>query len=266
MELFSTKIIFGTVFKSKRPDTILNKKLNSLLMKKTAIFVAIAMFLGTLTVGAQQTDSTMTTNNSVAATSTLTSKFLPMPEPLTMEKIFPAIGTYHSTQATTADATATQPTADPTTTQPAANATGDVMITLDPTNKGIVWIDGLPQGKVKAMLRVSPATYKIPAQKTEEGKDVPEGTLIYDKDANVLNICLGCKYNDVEPAQPFATTTDADMTTDATAKTTKKSKTKKAKVWTYTGAKAETVAPENPINPVTDDQQKQNDQQQDQQQ
>lgn len=228
-------------------------------MKKTAIFVAIAMFLGTLTVGAQQTDSTMTTNNTVAATTSLTSKFLPMPEPLTMEKIFPAIGAYHSVaQATAVDATATQPAAD------ANAATGDVMITLDPTNKGIVWIEGLPQGKVKAMLRVSPATYKIPAQKTEEGKDIPEGTLIYDKDANILNICLGCKYNDVQPAQPFATTTEADM--DATAKTTKKSSTKKAKVWSYTGAKAEPVVPENTMNPVANDQQKQNDQQQNDQQ
>ncbi|HEY9364430.1 MAG TPA: hypothetical protein VIQ00_14275 [Chitinophagaceae bacterium] len=240
--------------KVKGQIALLKKQLNNLLMKKTAIFVAIAMFLGILTVGAQQTDSTMTAKNTVAATTSLTSKFLPMPEPLTMEKIFPAIGTYHSTtQATAVDGAVTQPAAE------ATAPTGDVMITLDPTNKGIVWIEGLPQGKVKAMLRVSPATYKIPAQKTEEGKDIPEGTLIYDKDANVLNICLGCKYNDVEPAQAFATTADADM--DATAKTTKKASTKKAKVWTYTGAKAETVAPENTMNPAND-QQKQDDQQQ----
>ncbi len=36
------------------------------------------------------------------------------------------------------------------------------------------------------MLRKSPATYKIPAQKTEDGKDVAEGTMIFDKDANKL--------------------------------------------------------------------------------
>lgn len=54
-----------------------------------------------------------------------------------------------------------------------------------------MWIEGLPQGRVKAMLRKSPATYKIPAQKTEEGKEVAEGTLMFDKETNTLSICIG---------------------------------------------------------------------------
>ena len=74
----------------------------------------------------------------------------------------------------------------------------------------------------KSTLRKSPATYKIPVQplgevalqkkcqlqmltdakktktakvKEVKVKELPEGVLIYDKDANVLNVCIGCKYN-----------------------------------------------------------------------
>src|SRR5690606_21533162 len=93
----------------------------------------------------------------------------------------------------------------------------------------------------KAQLRQSPATYKIPAQKTEDGKSIEEGTLVYDTTANVLNICLGCTYDEVEPNTPFtiATETESTETSDATAKakTTKKKSASKAKVWNYTGAK-----------------------------
>lgn len=198
-------------------------------MKKTVLFIAIALFLGSMSMNAQ-TDPVVTSEATVVANTSLSSKFLPMPEPLTMEKIFPTIGNYQSTQTNIEGATA-------------------VTIVLDPENKGLVWIEGLPQGKIKAMLRVSPATYKIPAQKTEEGKDVPEGTLVYDKDANVLNICLGCKYNDVEPLKPFAST-EMEMTTDATVKVNKKSKVTKAKVWRYTGTKDQPIPAEKSMNPI----------------
>src|SRR5678815_5921834 len=79
------------------------------------------------------------------------------------------------------------------------NADQKVTVTLDDQNKGYAWVDGLPQGKVKAVLRQSPATYKIPAQKTESGTDVPEGTLIYDKDTKTISIMLGREYNDQDP-------------------------------------------------------------------
>jgi hypothetical protein len=192
-------------------------------MKKTAYFVAFAMFLGSFTLNAQ-TDTSATSNHYtyVTAKPGLTDKFLPMPGPLTMEKIFPATGNFQSTQTNIEGA-------------------ADINITLDSVNKGMVWIEGLPMGKVKAQLRQSPATYRIPAQKTEDGKSIAEGTLVYDTTANVLNICLGCNYDETEPAKPFTIATetvDADATAkaEATAKA-KKAKSSKVKVWNYTGAK-----------------------------
>jgi hypothetical protein len=178
----------------------------------------------------------------------------PMPEALTIEKIFPVLGNY---QLTDKEGTAST-----------------VSVTLDPSNKGIVWIEGLPQGKIKATLRKSPATYKIPVQPLGEeamateatteveakdaktakssktakaapkAKELPEGVLIYDKDANVLNVCIGCKYNNEDPAVAFtpAETTDAAATEEADKKTTKTAKKSKAKVAKikpvhYTGTK-----------------------------
>lgn len=137
---------------------------------------------------------------------------------LTTEDIFPAVGTYEST------------------TNPEA---ASVVITLDPENKGLVWIEGLPQGKIKAMLRKSPATYKIPAQKTEDGKDVAEGTLLFDKETNALSICIGKKYNAENPAEVF---TQPEMTDEVAAD--KKVKSKKAdqpKAWIYTATKVEKI-------------------------
>ena len=69
--------------------------------------------------------------------------------------------------------------------------------------------------------------------------------MIYDKDANVLNVCIGCKYNNEDPAVAFtpAETTDAAATEDKaekkTTKTAKKSKAKVAKIKPvhYTGTK-----------------------------
>ena len=162
---------------------------------------------------------------------------VPMPNPITTEQIFPVIGQYQST----------------------TNADQKITVTLDDQNKGFAWVDGLPQGKVKAVLRKSPATYKIPAQKTEGGTDVPEGTLIYDKDTKTISIMLGREYNDQDPASVFtnatATTEDQSMVTNDQSKMdqqkpsvtkTKGSKTKmKAKVekkpepWVFTGTKIE---------------------------
>ena len=155
------------------------------------------------------------------------SKLVPARAALTTADIYPAIGQYESTVNTDAS---------------------NVTITLDETNKGIVWINGLPQGRVKAMLRKSPSTYKIPAQKTEEGKEVAEGTLIYDKDANTLNIVIGKPFNVEDPASVFASTDDAVVTETKTKGSKTKIKTKTVKAWTYSGSKVvvETAATPNP--------------------
>jgi hypothetical protein len=138
------------------------------------------------------------------------------PAPTTAD-IFPALGKYES--ATNADA-------------------ASVTISLDAENKGLVWIEGLPQGKVKAMLRKSPATYKIPAQKTEDGKDVAEGTALFDKETNTLSIIIGKNYNAAEPAAVFAP--EPVEETVAASKTTKTKKTvAPPKPWIYTGTKVE---------------------------
>ena len=149
---------------------------------------------------------------------------------LTTQDIFPALGAYEST------------------TNPEAPS---VSVSIDPQNKGLVWIEGLPQGKIKAMLRKSPATYKIPAQKTEDGKDVAEGTLIYDKDTRTLSIVIGKTYNNEDPSAAFAApaigtaeeaTANADVKSKTTStktktKTTKTKKPEAPKAWTYTGTK-----------------------------
>lgn len=195
-----------------------------------------------------------------------TYKMQPMPEALTTEKIFPVIGKYQLTDKDGAQSTVT--------------------VALDEANKGIVWIDGLPQGKIKATLRKSPATYKIPVQplgevapaeempapdadakdakkakaktakvKEVKPKELPEGILIYDRDANVLNVCIGCKYNNEDPAIAFTSSTETDAaateeaekaekkTAKKTAKKSSKTKVAKIKPVHYTGTKViETTA------------------------
>jgi hypothetical protein len=142
-------------------------------------------------------------------------KMIPARAPLTTADIFPVIGKYESTTNTEA---------------------GTVSIMLDEQNNGLVWVEGLPQGKIKAMLRKSPATYKIPLQKNEAGKDVAEGTLIYDKGTNTLSICIGKAFNAEDPALAFAQPA-AEPAPAATAKTSKTKKPVQPKAWIYTGTK-----------------------------
>ena len=147
-------------------------------------------------------------------------KMVPPRAPITTEQIYPVIGSYTTTVNTDAS---------------------DVKIMLDESNKGIVWIEGLPQGRIKAMLRKSPSTYKIPAQKTEDGKDIAEGTLVFDKDANTLNIVIGKPYNTEDPLSvftPAAVEEPAVAEVKTKTKGTKtKVKTKAVKAWTYSGTK-----------------------------
>lgn len=152
-----------------------------------------------------------------AITSKYEGKYLTARTASTEADIFPVIGKYES--ATNADAPA-------------------VSIALDAENKGIVWIEGLPQGRIKAILKRSPSTYKIPAQKTEDGKEVAEGTLIFDKMTNSLSINIGKAFNDVDPAAAFAVV--AEEPAPATTKSSKSKKTKtvqQPKPWIYTGTK-----------------------------
>jgi hypothetical protein len=153
-------------------------------------------------------------------------KMLPARAPLTTADYYPVLGEFESSTNTDA---------------------AHLTITQDETNKGVIWITGLPQGKLKAMLRRSPSTYKIPDQKNEEGKDVVGGTLIFDKETNSLSILLGKEYDITNPESAFAPVVAEPATTVVVKDHGKKTKVKKAKqpvTWTYTGTKLvkETVA------------------------
>jgi hypothetical protein len=113
---------------------------------------------------------------------------------------------------------------------PSGSSSANLTITVDEQNIGIVWIDGLPQGRIKALLKKSPATYKIPAQKTAEGKSVSGGTLIFDPATKEINIVLGKAFNDANPAAALATQASG-----------------KSKAFVYTGAKADATAMQMPI-------------------
>ena len=154
---------------------------------------------------AKETDPYSPYNNPTVTAITSKYTFSKKPEALTTEKMFPVIGNYEITEE---------------------NNSGNIHITLDPEVKGIVWVDGLPQGKIKAMLRQSPATYKIPAQKSDLDKEVPEGTLMYDEDTKTLSICLGLPYNNEDPSSAFLMPAEEE-TSDASTKNNKTSKTKK---------------------------------------
>lgn len=104
------------------------------------------------------------------------------------------------------------------------SSAGDVVITLDTANKGMIWVEGLSQGKFKAIMKKSPSTYKIPAQKSESGKAVSEGTLFLNPTTKELTIVLGRSFDDADPTSFLTNPT--------------KTKTKE---WQYTGTKA--VAP-----------------------
>jgi len=196
-------------------------------MKNTIVIALSALVLGTVA----QAQSTV---DSIAAKYQLQA----MPQPLTVEKTFPVIGTYQL-NAGAAGTVTTGASTD------AAATTQQVTISLDTANKGVVWIEGLPEGRMKAYLRHAPATYRIVAQKSESGRSIPEGTLIFDPNTNLLNIALGKAYDDADPSAVFnmnaAAGTDAVATAPATVKVkTKNSGVKtKSKVFFYTATKVE---------------------------
>lgn len=191
-------------------------------MKLTFLAVIVSLLLS-FTINAQTPETKKPSNPTVDS---ITSKYTlaPMPNALTTEQIFPVIGQYQSS----------------------ANAEEKLTVTLDETNKGFVWIDGLPQGRVKAILKRSPSTYKIPAQKTADDKEVLEGTLIYDKDSKVINVVLGRPFNDQDPASvlnPEAPVEEVAVTKTKPGKT--KTKVKKVEPWVFTGTKIEQTTASN---------------------
>jgi hypothetical protein len=158
-----------------------------------------------------QPATTPTTTETVLADTTVYAAYVSNPdelkglttEALKPEHAFPVLGSFNGAGA----------------------STESVTITLDQTNKGIVWVEGLPQGKFKALMKKAPATYKIPAQTSESGKPVAEGTLFYNPSSKEVAIMLGRAFNDADPQ----------------ASLTIPSKKTKSKVTQYTGIKA--VAP-----------------------
>jgi len=184
---------------------------------KNTMFLLAAALLFSVAVNAQSTVDSIRAKYQLQ----------PMPEALTIEKAFPVLGTY---QLTNQDGT-----------------TQNIVVSMDSASKGIVWVEGLPEGKFKAYLKRSPSTYRVITQKSPEGKQVPEGTLHFDPTTNTLHVALGKKFDEADPAGIFALTTPA---TDATAMATtaptevkvktKKGDTKtKSKVMIYTATKAE---------------------------
>ncbi|MBS1609661.1 MAG: hypothetical protein JSS70_13060 [Bacteroidetes bacterium] len=205
-------------------------------MKKTAFFAGI--FLTILSVAnAQNATTKPAVSNPTVDSIAAKYKLQPMPEAMTPEQVFPVLGEYQPSAAPAIEAT----TATTTTTE-AAPAVSNVKIMLDEQNKGIVWIEGLPQGKIKAFLRKSPSTYKIPAQKTEDGKDVKEGTMIFDKDTKTLSVIIGKAYNDQDPAASFIPAVEEPVAA-VPVKKGKKAKTVKKvvveKPWVLTATKIE---------------------------
>jgi len=138
----------------------------------------------------------------------------------TIDQIFPVIGQYESSVNMDAKS---------------------VSVVIDETNKGVVWITGLPQGKIKAMLKRSPATYRIPPQTGEDGKQVAEGTAIYDKETNTLSISIGKKFNEADPAAIFLPQVEEAVPVVAKTKSKTKlvKKEEQPKLWMYTGTKIE---------------------------
>lgn len=165
---------------------------------KNVIFLFISALLFTATVNAQSTVDSIQAKYQMQ----------PMPEALTIEKTFPVIGSY---QLNSADSSSMQ----------------QVTVSLDSSNQGIIWISGLPEGTMKAYLKKSPGTYRIVSQKSQNGKEIPEGTLFFDTASNTLNIALGKAYDEVDPTAIFTNannmTDNMDMANNAT---TVKAKTK----------------------------------------
>ncbi|HEV7620357.1 MAG TPA: hypothetical protein VGO09_01415 [Flavisolibacter sp.] len=188
-------------------------------MKNTILVAVAALFIGTTTFAQSTVDSIEAKY-----------KLLPMPDStISMEKTFPILGTYQFASTN--------------------NNAGNLIITLDSSNRGIVWIDGLPEGRIKAYLKQSPATYRIIPQKSSTGKMVPEGTVIYNTESNALNVSLGAPYNETDPGSIFENYTTNDVAANNSSAIKVKTKTatskSKSRVEFYTASKTLTNSSSN---------------------
>ncbi len=172
---------------------------------KNNLFFAAALLLATAAGAQTTTTAPITTNPAGTTTVTETSTVVDTAalkglttETLRPEHIFPVLGNYKAS----------------------GTSANDITITLDSVNKGIVWVEGLPQGKFKALMKKAPATYKIPAQKTESGKPVAEGTLFLNPASKELTIVLGRLFDDADPSSFLTNPTKA-----------------KSKAWQYTATR-----------------------------
>ncbi len=171
----------------------------------SALFVAVASGAQTSSDSVQHRTQNVVVVAAVTTDNALNSAYVADPqslkgittETLRPEHAFPVLGSYTATNA----------------------STGNLTVTLDPANKGIVWVEGLTQGKFKAFMKKAPATYKIPAQKSDSGKDIAEGTLFFNPASKELTVVLGRPFDEQDP-------------TSFTAATSKQ------KGWQYTGVKS----------------------------
>lgn len=211
-------------------------------MKKYFFILAAMMFFLASSVIAQVNSTPETPRNYKPKPKEL----LPMPDSLTDTAIFPVLGNYTLTDKKDNEYA--------------------IAVSRDDFSKGTVWISGLPQGKIKAELRGSPATYKIPAQLAvqnddmaiadnstkskvkKSGKSVAEGTLIFNEADSTLYVNIGNKFKDEDPASVFPQmnagnnieTNEASPKNNSTAAKKKKSATPNGVF--YTGKKMLTIS------------------------
>ncbi|MCH5597263.1 hypothetical protein [Niabella ginsengisoli] len=192
------------------------------------LMVALSMSVATVSFAQVSTTPETPTNYKPKA-----KDLAPMPGELTDEMIFPVLGKYEYTDT--------------------EGSVAQVTITRDAENKGMVWVNGMPQGKFKADLRISPSTYKIPVQKTlqndvdsgvvvaetEEttvassttaksdsrysGKSLKEGTLVFDSTSNKLYINVGSKFDEENPVAIFPEMAVSDSAAYVTTETVEES-------------------------------------------
>ncbi|MBA2746106.1 MAG: hypothetical protein H0U44_07775 [Flavisolibacter sp.] len=175
---------------------------------KNTFFLFVFAFSFALSVNAQSTV------DSIAAKY----RQLPMPEAITIDKAFPVLGTYQLNNS---------------------DAPSEVVITIDSLSKGIVWVEGLPQGKFKAYLKQSPATYRIVAQKTGKGTQLAEGTLFLDQETNTLQIAIGKAFDNANPTAVFALAEPVtEAGTEVKVKTKSANAKSKVKIQFYSATKA----------------------------
>lgn len=183
-------------------------------MKQTILWMAGLLLPATFTSLAAQTNWNAKNNPVVASINAQYADKYIAPRPaLTPAELYPEAGSYQLTGNTDA---------------------GPVTVTVDAQNKGKIWVKGLPEGTFSALLRQSPAVYKIQAQKTEEGLAVPEGTLIYDAENSVLRICIGKSFEETNPEMVFTTEPEAAVTVKTKNSKSKKEITPKFRLYSAT--------------------------------